>query len=196
MIARSEEYFFIVEGDKLSINPKVLTIPEFAIIYEADRSTGKRKAIKELRYVYFMADYKSEYDVYGINKQSQLGFDIFGNKNYKPDPEVKIAIERYKKGQDTKSMQYLIAVRSRTDKLISYLTNIEVIDKDKEGNYKNPFVTIDKVTKVLNELEDVVEKLEKWQKKVFEEEEDMSIRGGGKLNTFEDPESASWISNR
>ena len=46
---------------------------------------------------------------------------------------------------------------------------------------------------VLNELEDVVEKLEKWEKKVFDEEEDMQIRGGGILNAFENPEDASWL---
>lgn len=188
--------FFLMEGDKVVINPKVLCVPEFAKIYDEDRSQGKRKALKEFRYVYFMSDYKSEYNAYGLNKDSQLGLEIFNNKNYRPDPDVQAAMEKYEMLQNTPSMQYLKACRSRTNNLIKFLTNAEVQDKDKEGNYKNPFIQIDKVTKVLNELEDVVEKLEKWEKKVFEEEEDMQIRGGGKVNVFEDPQNAKWIGNK
>lgn len=185
--------FFIFVDDKVTINPKVLIVPEFAKIYEEDRSQGKRKALKEFKYIYFVADYKSEYNSYGLEKETQLGLEIFNNKNYKPDPDVKDAIEKYRLLQNTPSMQYLIACRSRTNSLIRFLTSTEVQDKDKDGGYKNPFISIDKVTKVLNELEDVVEKLEKWEKKVFEEEEDMQIRGGGKVNVFEDPASASWV---
>lgn len=188
--------FFILKDDKISINPKVLFIPEFAYIHEKDRSTHKRKSLKEFAYIYYMADYKSEYNAYGLSKKQQIGLDIFNNKNYKPEKYILEAIDRYTELQKTPSMRYLESIRNRVNKLIGFLDNVEIDNKSKDGTYLNPFVTIDKVTKVLNELEQVVEKLEKWEKKVFREEEDMQIRGGGILNAFENPEDARWLINR
>lgn len=185
--------FFILINDKVAINPKTLFIPEFSDIYERDRSAGKKKALKEFAYIYYMGDYKSPYNAYKLSKEKQLGIDIFMNRNYKPDQYVKKAIEKYQRLQESPSMQYLIAIRNRVQKVIQYLDNAEIVETDKEGKYKNPFITIEKVTKVFNELEDVVEKLEKWEKKVFDEEEDMQIRGGGVLNAFENPEDAKWL---
>ncbi len=185
--------FFIIEGDKVLVNPKALLIPEFAFIHERDRSQNKRKSTKEFAYVYYMSDYKSEYNAYGLNKQEQIGKDIFGNKRFKPEKYLLDAIEKYKALQQSPSMRYLESIRNRVNRLIAFLDSADVKDKDKDGNSLNPWMTIDKTTKVLNELEDVVEKLEKWEKKVFDEEEDMQIRGGGVLNAFENPEDARWL---
>jgi hypothetical protein len=181
------------EGDKIVINPKALLIPEFTDLYERDRSAGKKKAAKEFAYIYYIADYKSEYNAYGLAKEKQLGIDIFQQRNYKPDPMVKKAIDKYIKLQETPSMQYLIAIRNRVQRVIQFIDKAEIENKDIEGTYKNPFITIEKVTKVFRELEDVIEKLEKWEKKVFDEEEEMQIRGGGMLNAFENSEDAKWL---
>ena len=189
----SENSFFIIDNDKVQINPKVLLIPEFAYLYERDHSQYKKKVLKEFAYIHYVADYKSEYNAYGLTKNQQIALDIFGNKKYKPDQFVLKAIDKYQELQKTSSMRYLESIRNRVDRVIAFLDNADQVSIDKEGIYINPFLTIDKVTKVLNELEDVVEKLEKWEKKVFEEEEDMQIRGGGILNAFEDPENAKWI---
>lgn len=192
----SENSFFIIENERVAINPKTLLIPEFAFLYERDHSQYKKKVLKEFAYIYYIADYKSEYNAYGLLKEQQVALDIFGNKKYKPDNHVKKAIDKYKELQMSPSMRYLESIRNRVDRIISYLDGADQVDIDNEGIYRNPFVTIDKVTKVLNELEDVVEKLEKWEKKVFEEEDDMQIRGGGVLNAFENPEDAKWLGNK
>lgn len=175
------------------INPKALFIPEFDDIYRRDTTSSKKRALKEFAYIYYIADYLSEYNAYGLSKERQICIDIFENRNYKPDPLIVKAIEKYQKLQETPSMQYLIAIRNRVQKIIQYLDNAEIKDQDKDGAYKNPFLVIDKVTKVFNGLEDTIEKLEKWEKKVFDEEEDMKIRGGGNLNVFEDPTKADWL---
>ena len=196
MLRNSQTTLFSAEGNKVVINPKALLIPEFNDIYQEDKSKEKKKALKEFAYMYYVADYSSEYNAYGLGKETQIGIDIFMNRNYKPDPILQRAIDKYQKLQETPSMQYLIAIRNRVQRVIQFLDNAEIVEKEnKEGDikYKNPFVTIEKVTKVFNELEDVIEKLEKWEKKVFEEEEDMKIRGGGMLNIFEDPSKADWL---
>ena len=200
MITRSDNRLFLIENDKVVINPKALMIPEFSYLYERDRSAGKKKALKEFAYIYYMADYKSEYDVYGLSKENQLGLDLFTNRSYKPDPDVKKAIEKYTLLQETPSMRYLISMRKRINRTISFLDNVDIKDKIKgeegEVKYINPHITIDKIVTTMKQIEDVIEKLEKWEKKVFDEEEDMKIRGGGMLNVFEDREQAVWITKK
>ena len=184
---------FISQDDKVIINPKALFIPEFNDIYFRDKSIGKKKTLKEFAYVYYIADYKSEYNSYGLSKESQLGIDIFMNRKYKPDELISKAITKYQKLQETPSMQYLLAIRNRVQKVIQFLDGAEMDEKNPDGSYRNPFMRIEQVTKVFKELEDVIEKLEKWEKKVFDEEDTMKIRGGGVVNAFENPEDAKWL---
>jgi hypothetical protein len=203
MIIRNSNGIFVTENDKVIINPKALLIPEFEEIYNRDRSVSKKRAARELAYVYYMADYHSEYNAYGLSKESQLGFDLFDNKRYKPDPAVQKAIEKYTILQETPSMRYLISMRNRINKTIDYLDNVKVIDKvkekDKDGEaerYVNPFIKIEKIISTMTKIDEILDKVEKWEKKVFEEEEDMKIRGGGILNVFEDPENAKWLKSK
>jgi len=195
MITRNNETsLFLFDNNKIIINPKALLIPEFADLFARDRSFNKKKVLKEFAYIHYIADYRSEYNSYGLTKEKQIAIDIMQNRNYKPDPMVKKAIEKYIKLQETPSMQYLLAIRNRVQHVIQFLDKAELKEKGTfDEKYANPFITIEKVTKVLNEMEDVIEKLEKWEKKVFEEEEDMKIRGGGLLNAFENPEDAKWL---
>jgi hypothetical protein len=200
----SANTLFILEGERVVINPKTLMIPEFSDLYSRDKSPGKKRSLKEFAYIYYMADYKSEYNAYGLSKETQLGIDIMMKRDYKPDLYVQKAIDKYKVLQETPSMRYLISMRQRVNSIIDYLDNVEV--KDKKRNKRddgiidetpiNPFITINAIVATMSKLEETIESIEKWEKKVFEEEEEMKIRGGGMLNVFEDPDSAKWLGKK
>ena len=204
MTTNSSNSLFIIEGEHITINPKALVIPEFSDLWSRDTSQWKKKAIKEFAYVYYMADYKSEYNAYGLSKETQLGIDIMMKKDYKPDLYVQKAIDKYKFLQETPSMRYLISMRQRVNGLIDYLDNVQIKDKKRKKNedgtidetYINPFISINEIVKTMGTMEETIESIEKWEKKVFDEEEEMKIRGGGMLNVFEDPDSAKWIGNK
>lgn len=204
MTIKDNSSLFILEGERVVINPKALMIPEFSDLYIRDKSPGKKRSLKELSYVYYMADYKSEYNAYGLSKETQLGVDIMNQRDYKPDPYVQKAIDKYKVLQETPSMRYLISMRQRVNSLIDYLDNAQVKDKKKKKNedgtteetYLNPFISINLIVSTMGKLEETIESIEKWEKKVFEEEEEMKIRGGGMLNVFEDPNSAKWLGKK
>jgi len=181
--------FFVEKNNKLMINPKVLIVPEFREIWERDRSVRKTKATNELIYVYLMSDFDSEYNAYGLSKESMIASDVFNDKRYRPDPVVKKAIYKYEILQQSPSMRYLRAIRNRIDQNIGYLDKF----MKRENKKDDPdFIAINQATQAMQKMEDVLEKLEKWEKKVYHEEEDMRIRGGGVLNVFEDPQSAEW----
>ena len=71
--------FFVLESGKVvNINPKVLLIPEFSRLHSRDKTKGKARSLKEFAFIYFMSDFESEYNAYGLDKEEQLADDIFG----------------------------------------------------------------------------------------------------------------------
>jgi hypothetical protein len=94
-------------------------------------------------------------------------------------------------------------MRQRVNSVIDYLDSVQIRDKKRnkkedgtfDETYLNPFISINEIVKTMGKLEETLESIEKWEKKVFDEEEEMKIRGGGHVNAFEDPESAKWIGN-
>lgn len=169
----------------------MLLIPEFKKIWDRDNSKTKASATKELAYVYFVADYKSEYNIYGIEKRLVVAKEIMEDDKYISDVLVENAITKYTKLQETSSMRYLRSIRDTVDSIIKFNDALK-FDSDKDVKTYNPSLA----TKALKDVGSIVEDLEKWEKKVYGEEEQMNIRGGGKVGLFEDPEKATWMTAR
>lgn len=169
----------------------MLLIPEFKKIWDRDNSKIKASATKELAYVYFVADYKSEYNIYGIEKRLVVAKEIMEDEKYVSDILVENAITKYTKLQETSSMRYLRSIRDTVDSIIKFNDALK-FNSDTDAKTYNPSLA----TKALKDVGSIVEDLEKWEKKVYGEEEQMNIRGGGKVGLFEDPEKATWMTAR
>jgi len=182
---------FTFKDNAVTVDPKLLFIPEFRRIWDRDKTKAKKRANLELAFVYYTADYKSEYNAYGLEKEELIAKDIMGDIKYLADELMLEAIEKYEKMQESYSLRYLKSTRKTVDSLILYY---EQLQYDPKGENKD--FAPDKITKALKETEVIVEKLEKWDKKVLAEEEGMQIRGGGRVGMFEDPEKATWINKR
>jgi hypothetical protein len=167
----------------------MLLIPEFKKIWDRDAGKGKTRANSELAYVYFVGDYKSEYNIYGIEKRLYVAREVMKDELYVPDDLVNAAIDKYIKLQETSSMRYLRSVRETTDSLMQYYDKLRFHSGTDDAQTYDP----SSVTKALKDVESIIEKLEKWEKKVYGEEEQMSIRGGGQVGLFEDKEKATWM---
>lgn len=181
--------FAVGKNNKIEIEPRMLLIPEFKKIWEADMSKTKSKAMKEFAFIYFMGDYKSEYNIYGIGKAEAVAGDIMNDEKYTPTKNVSLAIRKYESLQETFSMRYLKSVRETMNSLMKFYDELRF--KSNQSNVSTYDPTL--VTKALKEVEIILEKVEKWEKKVKEEEGNMQIRGGGKIGIFEDSENATWL---
>jgi hypothetical protein len=170
----------------------MLLIPEFKRIWENDVSKTKVKATKEFAYIYFVADYKSEYNIYGIEKRRIVAKEIMDDEMYIPDQLIEDAILKYSRLQETSSMRYLKSVRETADSLMKFYDELRFKSSSMNVTEYDP----KKVTNALKDVEDIIEKLEKWEKKVYGEEDNMAIRGGGKVGLFEDPEKATWMTSK
>ena len=148
--------FFIFENGKVvSINPKVLLIPEFNRLWNRDKSKNKAKFLKELAFIYFIADFESEYNSYGLDKEEQVAEDIFGDRKWLPDEMIQEAIGKYEKLQDTHSMRMLKAIRKQADRLIRHNETQAM-----RGDDFDPRASMAS----MKGFEEVMEQIEKWEK--------------------------------
>lgn len=178
-------FFIFEEGNIISVNPKLLLVPEFQRLWNRDKSKNKAKALREFAFIYFMADIESEYNSYGLDKEEQVCEDIFGDRKFQPDEMLIEAVDKYERFQETYSMRYLKATRKQVDRLIKYHTDMATA-KDKDYDPKVASAS-------MKNIEEIMEKLEKWEKKISGEAEQMIIRGGGRIGLFEDKESATYL---
>ena len=180
---------FILKNNEPTVEPKMLHVPEFRKIWERDRSKNKKQANKELAFIYFMADYKSEYNAYGLEKEDMIASDIMGDPKYEADDLIIEAIGVYEKMQETYSMRYVKSNRKIVDSIIRFYED----NLYSPGKKNFEAAALDKLVSSLAKFEKTMESIEKWEKKVQAEEESMQIRGGGKVGVFEDEDKATWI---
>lgn len=181
--------FILTKNNQVEVDPRLLWIPEFREVYKKDRTDKKQKANREFAYIYFMSDFKSEYEVYGIDKQRMICRDIMENETWEPDSVVTKAVEKYKELQKTTSMRYLESVRTTAHSMIKYHEDLMYNHKTQNAKDYDPTPAINGMKK----MDEIMNNLEKWEKKVFSEEDGMKIRGGGDIGIFEDKESATWL---
>jgi hypothetical protein len=156
------------------ITPEGLTIPEILNIWKS----GKDESLvqKRLCYIYHMADPKSVYSKLSEDDREKTVLkDFFGDIGYKPVKEDKLAIEKYKKLNETVTLRYLKATESAMDK-IAGLIHSSTIDLD---NMKDILSAIEKGEKLITSYSKLIEQVEK------EISATRKIRGGVKPNMFD-----------
>jgi len=183
----TSNFFILEDGKVVNINPKILLVPEFNRLWNRDKNKNKAKALREFAFIYFIADFESEYNAYGLDKEEQVAEDIFDDRKWLPDQMIQEAIGKYERLQDTHSMRMLKAVRKQADRLIRH-NELEAM-KGEDFDPKSSMAS-------MKGFEEVMEQIEKWERKVYHEEDEMIIRGGGRVGLFEDKETAAAWTNR
>lgn len=174
---------FSLRNGKIQIETENLIIPEFKIIYDRDKDKDKEIALKELAFVYFMADYKSIYN--NLDEEAkiiQIKKDYF-NADWKPDVVLIVAIEKYKLLQETPTMKLLQDARKALDKIRAYYRTVDLEEKDNRGN------NVHKITELSNSVANIgkiAESLDKLEEKIKKEQlKDTKIRGQADINDYE-----------
>lgn len=178
---------FTITNNSPAITPEALMIPEFNKIYKRDKSKDKNKALKELAYIYYSMDYKSNYLSYSKDlREERLNEDFMEDKKYKPDQMILEAMKKYEQLQQTPTMNYLKAARNAMEETEKYFNGIDYSERDVRGNaiYK-----VTEVTKALKDSYGVKDTLDKLMEAVKKEQSNSNqARGGGSggLYEFED----------
>ena len=178
---------FDLKDRKVIVSAEALLIPEFKDIYSRDKSKDKAKAIQQLSYVYFIADYKSPY-VSSLSPDALkrvVGKDFMKDEGYKPDSKVSAAIDKYKGLQKTPSMLLLDASLQTVHNLTDYLQNVDLQERDKNDK---PIYKPSDVTNSLSKIGAIVDSLNKVRANVEREIlATAQLRGQRKKGNREDP---------
>lgn len=168
---------FIRKDYKLLIDPLVYTLKAFKKLDVRDRTVGKSQLEKELSFIYFVYDPRSDLQ-FIVDEQERIervkeliGFD----SKFKIDSDLQKAIDVYVSMTETSSSLLLKDIKVGVDKLRDYLRTAEV---DSES--------FDKYTRALKELIPLSQKIVEAERTVVKEIEDLSEMRGNRQQSLLD----------
>lgn len=154
----------------------------FKKIIDADKSKDKEQSLKELLYLWFFIDIKSDYMYLTDEKErsSEIIKDVGLDKNWKVSKNLQEAIEFYDKMSTTvssvilKNSLYMANKISNKTKTLVEQDNLSISD-------------IEKVGKSLNQMPGIVAALQKLENSVVKEQAEQSSKIGSQNKAmFED----------
>ena len=162
---------------RLQVEPIVFSIKAFKRLDQRDRTVGKTQLEKELAFIYFVYDPRSDLQ-FIVDEQERIervkeliGFD----SKFKVDSDLQKAIDAYISMTETSSSLLLKDIKVGVDKLRDYLRSAEV---DSES--------FDKYTRALKELIPLSQKIVEAERTVVKEIEDLSEMRGNRQQSLLD----------
>ena len=162
---------------RLQVEPIVFSIKAFKRLDQRDRTVGKTQLEKELAFIYFVYDPRSDLQ-YIVDEQERIdkakeviGLDI----KFKVDVDLQKAISTYQLMTNTTSSELVNEIRIEIDKIKKYLRDSEINDE-----------TFVKRTDIIIKMMSLSDKLSDLERKVVREVEEISNSRGDKAMTLLD----------
>jgi hypothetical protein len=173
---------FTLRDWNLEISEEAYAITVFKNIVDADKGKDKEVAMKELAFIYFMADTKSDYE-YILNKHEreiEIKKDVGLPTTWKKSKLIDNAIEYYKDHSKTVSsviLQNSLYIANTISNMLRKATEVEELS----------IAEIEKVAKGLSQMPNIVSSLQKLEQTVLKEQSEKSDRVGSQDKAmFED----------
>jgi len=182
---------FEFDGENIEFNPILLSIPEFEKLWNRDKTKDKRKARKELIYIYGMLSNEPDNiwkDFTDLSKRENIIIaDLFGeSSNWVPDRVLNAAFNKYKDRYPKEPSETLLeTLMASMMKLKDWIDTIDLDERDSNGRLiHNPKILVELSTQALKkymEIEEAIEKI-KSNKRLKTDK----LRGGADEGMFED----------
>lgn len=162
---------------KLQVDPLVYTIKVFSDLNKRDRTVNKSQFEKELSFIYFVYDPRSDLQFITDEKERIIRVkELIGlDGKFVIDTLLKKAIEVYVSMTETTSSLLLKDIKNGVDKVRTYIKDANVDDD-----------TFDKYIKALSTLVPLSQKISEVEKTVIKEVEELSDMRGNKQQTILD----------
>jgi hypothetical protein len=156
--------------------PTILLVSEFAKLMELDRNkctedpkgTLRKRAFRELTYIYLAINWRSPYADYSEQERHQEALrDANLTEEEFNDPIFRAACRKYREIQNsTRSIKVLQAAQNTVDKFIDYFNNIDPEERDPQTGkpiykVKDIMAEISSLDKVLEELKTLTDQVKK-----------------------------------
>ena len=183
----------LIEFDKgnysVTYSPLLLTLSPFKKIIDRDKTKSKETAIKELSFIAFFADIRSDY-MYIVSDEeraAELVKDLELPKDWKVDNTIKQAIEFYTSRSTTvNSSIYKSACKAAID-ISNYLNKTDVLLDERDENGK-VVTDISKITSALEKVPKIMANLNSAHTELIKEQKitEGRTKGSKTFNMFED----------
>lgn len=176
---------FKYENYKLIIAPEAYALKCFKKLVDRDRTKEKINAMKELAYIYFVYDPRSDfqYEVEETARQikvkEQIGLDL----KWKPDTLVLDAIETYKLLTITTSSLLLQDTRAMIENLRKELPTLSIKERDDKGKL---VYNIAQIMSAAKQVPALAKEIAEAERSVLKEIEDLTEMRGAKQKSILD----------
>ena len=167
--------------------PEILLVDEFAKLMDLDRNkckedpkgTLKKRAFRELAYIYLALNWRSPYADYSEQERhqealndSKLTEEEFNN------PEFRAACRKYRNLQEsTRAIKVLNAAQNTVDKFIDYFNNLDPEERDPITG--KPIFKVKDIMAEISSLDKVLDELKVLEGEVKKQmQEESSLRAG------------------
>lgn len=173
---------------ELSIEPEVLLIKEFKDLIRRDRSKDKVVSMAELSYIWFFADFKSDFGqiIDEAERSEEIVLSIVGlPKKWVPDDLVKAAIERYRKLSESVASRLLTDAMTTVNNLSKYAKEASSELSKMDG--EKPAHDVSKILAFIDKLPNTLSTIKKLEEEVVRERNvGTAHRGTQERGLFED----------
>lgn len=185
---------FRYEDNNVVVDMELRLIPEFRILIAKDTDRFKKKALIEFAFIYFMYDYKSPYYIYSEEERLQkVKRDCGFESTWIIDKKLQNAINKYIELQETPTIKTLKAIKESlltSSKVIHKLQQViesSLVSDDDSIDITDIVDNVERLLKLSDKLPNAINSLQQLEEKVKAEQvSDTKIRGGGKINAYED----------
>lgn len=170
----------------LTFSPQALSIDCFKVLFDRDKNKDKSIALKEMSYIYFFADDRSDFRsiINTGDRTEEIKKAISLPLDWKPDKEVLLAIDFYIKMEETVSSRLLQAGLNACEKLGNFLNDLDLNATDDKGKLIH---NGKQIQSLIQDLPKTVTSIITAQKEVKKERESKGdARGSVDKGTFED----------
>jgi hypothetical protein len=179
---------FKVEKWKLIVAEEAWGLLPFKAILDKDKTKEKEIALKEMLFIYYFCDVKSNYlHMPEVDRISEIKRDVGLKEEWVMNPEVKAAVDFYvNRSQTVIERLYSQSLKAASD-IGEYLSNTGVLLRERD-KADRPVNDISKITNAVQKVPKLMADLKAAYKEVVKEQEDNENKqkGSKKFNTFED----------
>ena len=168
---------FVYRDFRLQIDPLAYTVKAFKDLEKRDRTVNKTQLEKELAFIYFTYDPRSDLQYISDEKERiERVKELIGlDSKFKVDPLIQKAIDTYISMTETTSSLLLKDIKAGVDKVRGYIKDANVDDD-----------TFDKYIRALGTLVPLSQKISEVEKVVIREVEELAEARGNKASTILD----------
>ena len=170
----------------MEFSPQALSIKVFKTIWDKDKKKDKLRATRELSFVYYMADDRSDY-MYLLNeddRQSEICRALDLPDDWVREQYINDAIAYYVEASTTTSTILLASTRNVIQKISRFLDNVNMDERDQRTN--KPIHDIVKITSSVEKIPKLVKALNEIEEEIIKEKELKAQSGNREIGIFDD----------